>query len=110
MLIDTGASISILYRSQVQFLGMESQVCQSEDFQVSFLHAGGGIASSIGLLPNVSVIVGNTETTASFQVLESSCQYGLLGMDWLLSHDVVINIRDQCMNLANEKIQFRELG
>jgi hypothetical protein len=108
MILDTGASISILYRNQVQFLGMESQVCQSEEFHISFSTVGGGIASSIGRLSSLALIVGNTETKASFAVLETSCHYGLLGMDWLLSNDVVINFCDQCMNFENDKIQFQD--
>jgi hypothetical protein len=109
MIVDTGASMSILSASFVLATDLYQRIDYGNKWQLPFATAGGAFTWSLGILHEVPIVVGTTETKQRFVILDSGCENGLLGIDWLLANSAVIDVLNDCMYVGNQKIEFQDV-
>jgi hypothetical protein len=109
MLIDTGASVSVLYKNHTAFLGIDDKIDTSPASQLSFRAVDSLTKPSVGIIPLLEVIVEGTKTETQFVIFQGECDSGLLGMDWLRRNGGVLDIPNNCLYLGGQVVPFRDL-
>jgi hypothetical protein len=104
--IDTGASMSVLYTNQVSQCKVESRLDCSPTSQLCFAGADQGVLRTLGVVHDVELRIGSITTKQTFAIMPGVCQYGLLGMDWLCANNAVIDPVHNRMFIGTKVIQF----
>jgi hypothetical protein len=106
MVVDTGASHSILYTSQVNECKLGGGIDTNPADLVNFTIVQGTTVKSLGIMRNVPLIIGGISTSHHFVVLDGVSPHGLLGIDWLQENGVLIDIGADCLRIGAEVIPF----
>ena len=88
MLIDSGASASVISMGMVHQLGLAHHL----DSTLQGTAAGVGAANIVGLLENLVVSMGHVEFRLSFVVLDSNDPWLILGVDQMRRFNCVIDL------------------
>jgi hypothetical protein len=104
MIVDTGASVSLLYMNQVQLCSVSYLINEHERIVLS------GIADtaspSLGVIHALEVDVGGVSTRGTFVVLAGAQVNGILGIDWLTQNRAMIDVAGDAMQIGGKRVPF----
>jgi hypothetical protein len=106
MVVDTGASHTILYRNQVNGCGLSRRIDTNPAYSVSFTTVQGRKISSLGVIHNVEMIMGTARSSHQCVILDGAGSHGLLGMDWLNANCALIDVGHDCLRIGLSVIPF----
>jgi hypothetical protein len=107
MIVDTGSSASILYANHVTTLGLNRLVDVAPECRLMFATVAAD-ATSIGMIHNTELVVGDVVTRVSLAILPGEGAHGLLGIDWLAHNHAIINTAKSCITIQGKSIQFAD--
>jgi hypothetical protein len=108
MLVDTGASVSILYMNQVELCSVRYLVDEREPCKIHLVGVGGTKHQAIGVIHSLEIMVGDVKTFGTVAVLDQSEVAGLLGIDWLRQNNAIIRVTDDTMEIDGKVVQFED--
>jgi hypothetical protein len=106
MVVDTGASHSIMYANQVNACGLYGRIDTNRAARVNFTTVQGRQITSLGTIHNVAMNMSGVHSTHHFVVLDGCFSHGLLGMDWLNSNRALIDVGNDCLRIGTGVIPF----
>jgi predicted aspartyl protease len=106
LIVDTGASRSIMYENQTRLCKCRDRVDTSPEERITFSTIQDARAHSLGILRDVEMRLGTVCGHVTFIVMAGACRNGLLGIDWLDAHGALIDVAHDCMHVGNEVIPF----
>jgi predicted aspartyl protease len=112
-LIDTGACVSVMPWTILEREGMERE--QLLPNQYDLMSASATKMNSLGITPPIKVRLGGKELTHQFVVVDTMMEeVTLIGRDFLIEYDVVVDIPRQSICIRNHKklynVEVRQIG
>jgi hypothetical protein len=104
MIVDTGASLSVLYMNQVELCSVAYLI--DRRCQVVLMGIADAQSRAVGVIHALEIDVGGAKTRGSFAVLEGSNVNGILGIDWLSQNGAMIDTAGDSMVLKGKKVKF----
>jgi hypothetical protein len=108
MIVDTGASLSLLYMNQVECISVAYLIDRSEECRVSLTGVGESVHQAIGVIHSLKVEVGSVVTFVAFAILEQSAVHGLLGIDWLRQANATIRVVEDTIEIGGVQIPLED--
>jgi hypothetical protein len=108
MIVDTGASVSLLYLSQVKFCSAAHLIDQRVECRPELVGIGQHVSGVVGVIHALDVAVGPVKTIGAFAVVDKPGELGLLGIDWLNSVNATIRVADDSMEIHGHVIRFQD--
>jgi hypothetical protein len=109
MIVDTGASMSVIYSLHALQCGVDWMIDSRPSTRIVFSGVQGTSDPAVGIIQALRITIGNLVTYISVAVIDGDFAAGLLGIDWMHANDVVIDIVNDCMHVGAEVIQFVDL-
>jgi hypothetical protein len=106
MIVDTGASLSLLYSNQVEVCSVGYLIDRREPFRVTLTGIADVASQAVGVIHSLEIDVGGVKTHGSFAVLEGAQVNGILGIDWLTLNHAMIDVADDSMVIQGKRIGF----
>lgn len=100
--IDTGAQVSIMSEFIAETCGFHKLI----DRQYHGMAKGVGQAEITGRIHCVDVFVGTKVLPCSFTILNTIDLKLIIGLDMLLSHGCLLDLKRRCLILNDERIDF----
>jgi predicted aspartyl protease len=104
MVVDTGASHSILYASQVSACGLDNEIDRNVAYGIHFKTVQGVRITSLGIIHHLTMMIGALRSSHRFAILDGAGAHGLLGMDWLYANRVLIDAGNDCLRIGSDAI------
>jgi predicted aspartyl protease len=108
LILDTGASMSLIYTSQALACGIEGMIDRRPVCRIVFSAVDAQTRPSVGIIHAVPMSIGAWTSTAKFAVMDGDEQRGLLGIDWLLENAAVIDVVNDCMRVGDKIVYFQD--
>jgi hypothetical protein len=109
MIVDTGATTSIIYSAQALACGIEWMIDTRRCVRYDFTGADGVLFKTIGVIHALEISFGGLTTHLRVAVVDGDITAGLLGMDWLRANEAIIDVVNDCMYVGTLCISFRDL-
>jgi hypothetical protein len=106
LIVDTGASVSLLYMNLVESCSLEYLIDKSQECQVALRGIGDNIQNAIGVIHSVQLSIGSISTFGTFAVLPQVAEFGLLGIDWMMENGAIFRVADDSMEVHGQIIKF----
>jgi hypothetical protein len=108
MIVDTGASLSILYLSHVQFCSATYLIDTRDEYRPTLVGIGDHANEVVGVIHGLEVAIGCVKTRCGFAVLDKPGEFGLLGLDWLNSVQATIRVWDDSIDIQGTVFKFQD--
>lgn len=103
-LIDTGASVNIIYKNVIDDCGISDLIDVENVYQIHGIH---GLTSTIGTIWSLDVEYNNHVIPDMFFVMEKQNEYDLiLGLPCLFANGIVINFNRQTITIGDAEVKF----
>jgi hypothetical protein len=106
MIVDTGASVSVLYRNHVELCSVSYLINEHELCRIELTGISDTRSRAVGVIHALEVQVGGVSTRGSFVVLAGAQVNGILGIDWLTQNRAMIDVAGDAMQLPGRRVPF----
>ena len=100
--VDTGAQISIMSEFIAEACGLSDLI----DRQYQGVAKGVGEAKITGRIHCIDICIGTKLLPCSFTILDTTDMKLILGLDMMLSHGCLLDLKNRCLHLGEERIDF----
>jgi DNA damage-inducible protein 1 len=104
--VDSGAQMTIMSKECAQ----KCNIMHLIDERFSGIAKGVGTAKIIGRIHLTTMVIGNTHFPITITVLDQGGMEFLLGLDMLRRHHCMIDLKENCLHIGNEKPKFLSEG
>jgi hypothetical protein len=108
MIVDTGASVSLLYTHHTDLCCVNYLIDRREECQILLSGVGDSLNQTIGMIHFVEIFIGDVKTTGSFAVVDKPDTMGLLGIDWLTRNKATIRIVEDEIEVGGTTFKFED--
>jgi hypothetical protein len=106
MIVDTGASLSLLYMNQVELCSVAYLIDRRRECRVVLTGIAEAAHQAVGIIHSLEIIIGGVTTRGSFAVLDGANVTGILGIDWLTQNRAMIDVADDSMLIQGRRIKL----
>jgi hypothetical protein len=107
MIVDTGASLSVLYMNQVEAVSAAYLIDRREELCVTLEGVGASVKAA-GVIHSLQVRIGEVSTFIPFAVLDQPGIHGLLGIDWLRQAKATIRVESDTIEIGGCMIPLED--
>jgi DNA damage-inducible protein 1 len=104
--VDSGAQMTIMSKECAE----KCNIMHLIDERFSGVAKGVGTAKIIGRIHLTTMVIGSTHFPISITVLDQGGMEFLLGLDMLRRHHCMIDLKDNCLHIGDEKPKFLSEG
>jgi DNA damage-inducible protein 1 len=104
--VDSGAQMTIMSKE----CALKCNIMHLIDERFSGIAKGVGTAKIIGRIHLTTMVIGNTHFPITITVLDQGGMEFLLGLDMLRRHHCMIDLKENCLHIGDEKPKFLSEG
>jgi hypothetical protein len=106
MIVDTGASISVLYMNHVELCSVGYLINDHELCRPVLTGIADATSRAVGVIHALEVDVGGVSTRGTFVVLAGAQINGIIGIDWMTQNRAMIDVAGDAMQLPGLRVPF----
>jgi hypothetical protein len=105
LIVDTGASVSLLFMNHVESCSVGFLVDKSQECQIRLRGIGDNLQTAIGVIHSVELTIESISTFSTFAVMSQVTEFALLGIDWMMENEVIFRPADDSMEVYGHIIK-----